>query len=157
LAPNDAVQHLASISGRCKAIAIDSPPRAQIKGPKTRAAERELVKAGYKVQYTSRVGRSKPAEWMENGQRLWEALEKKFSKRNLAEAFPTPSSDKLHDIDLSIGLKHFAGKEKHPFYKDYIDAAICALVAEAYLNGKTKRYGDSRDDKDELGPIHVLI
>ncbi|MBM3253177.1 MAG: hypothetical protein FJZ16_02850 [Candidatus Omnitrophica bacterium] len=144
------LEQLKDIPGVCRAIAIDCPPKAYIKGPKTRLAERELVRLGYRVQFVSRNG--KASEWMLNGSNLWILLKNYMSDVEIIETFPTALSDKLSDIEINIPLKLLAGKDKRKFYGDYIDACLCAIAAKKFLQGKSTEIGKG----DELGPIHIL-
>lgn len=131
-------------------IAIDAPPRAQINGPETRLTERELFKLGYRVQWTRRKPMPAP-EWMNAGERLWRALEERYARDLLIETFPTAPSDHLSKVEHCFPICVLSGKEKRPDYKDYIDACICAIVAEKALYGKAQVVGVG----DELGPIYI--
>lgn len=149
--PQEIIRRIKDLGGTCLKIAVDSPRKSRILGPETRLAERDLHRAGYRLQWTPRPGRNEQG-WMKNGERLWNGLRKAFGTTKLIETFPTAASDGLADVEIEFPLKALAGKEKRPFYKDYIDASICAIVAREAFRGKTRIYG--RDD--ELGPIHVL-
>lgn len=145
---SELIKGLAGYSKLLK-IAIDAPPRAQIHGERTRLAERELHQMGYRVQWTRRAPMAAP-EWMNAGERLWKALEDNFGKDLLIETFPTVASDHLSEDEHYLPLRMFSGKEKRKDYKDYIDACICAIVAEKALCGKAQVVGVG----DELGPIY---
>jgi len=147
--PDEIVKYIDDVPGKCVAIAIDSPPKARIKGPETRLAERELHRDHYRVQWTRRPG-GDIQEWMKNGEKLWSVLTAKYPK--VIETFPTAASDGLADKKVRLGLNLLAGKKKRKFYKDYIDACICAMVAEAVLQDKAKVYGAG----GELGGIYTL-
>jgi len=130
-------------------IAVDAPPKANISGKRTRLAERELRQKGYNMQWTRR--RPMPApEWMRVGERLWKKLTAVYGRNRLIETFPTAASDHLSKDAHRLPLRFLSGKEKRKYYKDYIDACICALVAEKALEGKAQVAGV----KDELGPIY---
>lgn len=145
------IQKIKENKDNCQVIAIDCPPKALIKGPETRLAERELHKKGYRVLFTARK-ESMEQEWMSNGEELWKQLKEKHTDILCIETFPTPVSDVLGKTELMLPLKFIAGRKNRPFYKDYIDACICALVAEKSINHETIKIGEG----DELGPIHIL-
>ena len=131
-------------------IAIDCPPKAVIAGPETRSAERQLNKAGYKMQWTRRSHKGlKPQEWMENGQLLWEALGAKYDGK-LIETFPTVACDGAASCDMKIPLYAFAARKTRVHYKDLIDAALCAWVAQKAHLGQATKIGHD----DELGAIY---
>lgn len=131
-------------------IAIDCPPKAIIDGAETRSAERELKRKGYNMQWTRRRSTDlEPQEWMSNGQRLWEVLTPLHGKL-LIETFPTAACDSAADCEMNIPLCKFAGKVTRDHYKDIVDAALCAWVAQKKLLGLAQMAGLD----DELGPIY---
>ena len=130
--------------GECRAIAIDCPPKAIIKGPETRLVERELCKLGYRVQWTRRSP-MKPQEWMVNGESLWRALK----EWECIETFPTVTSDHLNGVRHTLPIQLLSGRGKRKQDKDYLDACLCAITAQRYLQGESHAIGVG----DELGPI----
>ncbi|MCA9400019.1 MAG: hypothetical protein KC713_00200 [Candidatus Omnitrophica bacterium] len=135
---------------RCHLLAIDGPPKALIKGKETRSAERELARRGYRPQWTRR---KPPAQkWMVNSERLWNVLQSELPRVPMIETYPTAISDGLIDSKVALALNTLQGGEKRKFYKDYIDASLCAIGAYAAYTGKSIQLGED----DELGSIHVL-
>ncbi|MBS1711288.1 MAG: DUF429 domain-containing protein [Armatimonadetes bacterium] len=132
-------------------IAIDCPPKAEIVGPKSREAERALSGLGFRMQWTRRP-ENVPPEWMVNGEILWESIATLIPQVKVIETFPTAVSRQLGDCDFILPLKLLeGGVAKREGYKDFVDACLCAWVAERYLLGQAKPYGLG----DELGPIWV--
>lgn len=139
------------LDGRCELIAIDCPPEPLIDDDKTRQAEREVFKRGYNVLWTPRSV-DMVQGWMENGARLWGCLRESFPQAQLIETFPTANSDLLIELETIFPLSLLSGKSKRRFYSDYIDAALCAIVAERAFHKETERLGE----EDILGPIHLI-
>lgn len=132
-------------------IAIDCPPKAGIAGPNTRQAERELNGLGFRMQWTRRPDNIPPG-WMVNGETLWDSIAATIPRVKAIETFPTAVSRQLGDCDLNLPLKLLeGGVETRDGYEDFVDACLCAWVAERYLLGQAKPYGLG----DELGPIWV--
>lgn len=168
----DVADSLEELQGDSVKIAIDSPPKAHIdiaendvRGGKTRLAERQLNNAGYNVQWTPREKDASYAEWMKNGEELWDELRERFSEDKLIETFPTASLEGLTEYDVSFPISLIDTPDKRKEAKDYFDAAVCALVAREVSkeSDRTKTYGkagmvDKYDDSqdDVLGNIHVL-
>lgn len=150
--PEALINQIDELVSNIKVIAIDSPPKSWIRSDKTRLAERELHKAGYRVQWTPR-DQSKTSEWMSNGEKLWTLLEKRYPKAKLIETFPTVACCNLSHDATPIPLHFFCGKSKREYYKDMIDAVICASVARKYLTNpkQLKIYGKS----DPHGEIYA--
>ena len=153
--PQDSALHLGNLeralAGKCLCVAIDSPPRASFNSEETRSAERELHRDGYRVQWTPR-DKQKEASWMQNGERLWRTLKRAFPGMPVVESFPTAAGEGLFASQAMLPLNLLFGRHVRDFTKDYVDAAVCALVAERFLDGSTKPYGVS----DPLGPIHSV-
>lgn len=129
--PEALISQIDKLAADIKVIAIDSPPKSWIKSNKTRLAERDLHQAGFRVQWTPRSP-SKTSEWMRNGEKLWRLLEKRYPKAKLIETFPTVACENLSQDDVLISLSLFCGKAKREYYKDMLDAVICASVARKY-------------------------
>ncbi len=134
-------------------LAIDCPPRSQLTGEKTRLSERQLHRQGFRVQWTRRTTHA-PAEWMDNGQRLWEALSK-LPDTYAIETFPTVATRHLCDSNVQLPLRLLAQHAGRREWKDFMDAAICADVGDRYLRGRANCVGVDPDtaELDELGPI----
>ena len=133
--------------------AIDCPPRCQLKGSETRLSERQLHQRGFRVQWTRRQN-LEPAEWMQNGQRLWEALAE-LPNVELIETFPTVATSSLESSELHLPLRLLAGFANQRDWKDFVDAAICVDVGIRYLRGEAQCVGidASTGECDELGRI----
>lgn len=137
-----------------KVIAIDCPPTAQINGPKTRSAERELHKLGYRVQWTRRQN-LESQEWMLNGQALWDSLRREFSNVELIETFPTAAFDHVSDYNIRPLARPARVSHINSHHHDLMDAALCAIVAHKYTKGSVQVVGNaSSGEEDELGPIY---
>jgi predicted nuclease with RNAse H fold len=132
-------------------IAIDCPPRCQLSGDKTRLAERQLHKRGFRVQWTRR-DTHEPADWMQNGQNLWEGLAT-LHNVELIETFPTVATEHLQNSKVELPLRLLAQYSKQRDWKDFIDAAICAEVGDRYLKGQAHSVGADHNEQDELGLI----
>ncbi len=136
-----------------KLIAIDCPPRAQINGPRTRLAERQINQAGFKVQWTRRLP-LEPDEWMLNGEKLWKSLEKFSPQVQLIETFPTIVSRELGDCELVLPLKLLRGGQvERAGYKDFIDSCLSAWAGMRFLRGEARGFGQDGEEVDELGII----
>lgn len=142
--PNEVIQALDSPS----VIAIDAPSRALISGPETRQAERELRKAGYRIQWTRRQPPS--PEWMENGERLWAALRAAFPETTIIETFPTAAWSRLSESSILIPIAVLAEVDRVT-RADTLDAIVAADVARRWSMGQAIAYGP----EDELAPIWV--
>jgi len=134
-------------------VAIDCPPRCQIDGPLTRLAERQVNRAGVKVQWTRR----KPMvgdEWMANGESVWKSVKEKLPQVQIVETFPTLVSRRLDECDWKLPLSFLKGGViERSGYKDFVDASLCAWVAMRVLRGDAFCYGREGDEVDELGLI----
>jgi predicted nuclease with RNAse H fold len=129
-------------------IAIDAPSRALIKGPDTRQAERELRRAGFRIQWTRRQA---PAPtWMLNGERLWAALCSAFPEAAIIETFPSAAWANLSASSLQVPMTIWAEVD-HATRADSLDAIVAAEVALRWSIGQATLSGP----EDELGPIWV--
>lgn len=133
--------------GDAKVIAIDAPRRATILGPETRMAERELHRAGYRIQWTRRQP-AEPQAWMLNGEALWSALLDAFPTASIIETFPTAAWRNLDQSKLSVELNVFAGSDRAT-RGDFLDAIVAADVAARWHRGDAREFGPN----DELGGI----
>lgn len=129
-------------------IAIDAPSRALITGPDTRQAERELHRAGYRIQWTRR---QPPAPtWMVNGERLWAALRTAFPGATIIETFPTAAWTNLSASSLQVQMAVWSEVDRAT-RADSLDAIVAADVARRWSLGQATQYGP----EDELAPIWV--
>jgi predicted nuclease with RNAse H fold len=142
----DPTEVVAAVSG-VQVIAIDAPRRATIVGSHTRSAERELHKAGYRVQWTRRYPMP-PQEWMLNGQLLWDAVLEAFPAATVIETFPTAAWRNLAQSKLNVSLSDFADTDRAT-RGDFLDAIVAADVAHRYAEGMAIPFGLD----DELNPI----
>jgi predicted nuclease with RNAse H fold len=134
--------------GLPEVIAIDAPSRALIKGPETRQAERELHRAGYRIQWTRR---QPPAPtWMENGARLWAGLRAAFPVATIIETFPTAAWSHLSASSLQVPMAIWSEVDRAT-RADSLDAIVAADVARRWSMGQATQYGQD----DELAPIWV--
>lgn len=138
------------LQGRCRCIAIDCPPKAIIESDDTRLAEKELRARGYRIIWTPRKEEHKK-DWMINGENLWNTLQNAFPDTEMIETFPTANADYILGSNTLIPMDILFGKTKRAYYKDYLDAAICAATAEKMLKGQTTVLGAA----DILGPVHI--
>lgn len=132
-------------------VAIDAPPRALRTRLETRVAERALFRLGYRIQWTRQSGSVPAAEWMIQGQLLWEELRAALPECTLIETFPTAASDRLDTSEVQLPLAALAGREKRAEMKDFVDAVICVHVALKFAKGEAEPFGE----EDELGPIYL--
>ncbi|CAN5351313.1 hypothetical protein BH09SUM1_BH09SUM1_19550 [soil metagenome] len=146
----EAVRLLVDLPSRLL-IAMDCPPRSVLSGARTRLAERCLCKMGYSVQWTRRHP-MRPAEWMVNGERLWQSLRATFPHSTLIETFPTVAARNLKNSEIVLPLALLPDRQKAD-WKDYLDAAICAEVGNRFLHGKAE-FVPNGQELDELGPIY---
>ncbi|MCC7435855.1 MAG: DUF429 domain-containing protein [Methanoregulaceae archaeon] len=141
-------QEIVARLGLPEVIAIDAPSRALIKGPETRQAERELHRAGYRIQWTRRQPPAPP--WMVNGERLWAALRAAFSEATIIETFPTAAWNRLSLSTLEVPIAIWADVDR-PTRADSLDAIVAADVARRWSMGQATQYGQD----DELALIWV--
>lgn len=130
-------------------IAIDAPRRATILGPETRLAERELHRAGYRIQWTRRQP-AEPQTWMLNGEALWSALLDAFPTASIIETFPTAAWRNLDQSKLTVDLSVFADSDRVT-RGDFLDAIVAADVAARWHSGDAIEFGSG----DELASIWV--
>lgn len=138
----------AAAESRPTAIALDGPPRASIRGPETRLAERAVAALGIRIQWTRRPPLS-PPDWMVQSERLWEAL-RKTTDCPLIETFPTLVFRHLGESSVLLPLSALAGGPAFASRRDLLDAVLCAHVALRYRQGRAIALGEG----DELGPIY---
>lgn len=132
-----------------EAVGIDAPPRASRSGPEPRGAERELHRLGVRVQWTRAPGQP-AAEWMENGERLWRALQKGMPRLLLIEAFPAATARFWPEGPsplLPLSLVAGSGFRSRA---DLVDAALAAWTAARHLLGGARAAGTGCSD----GPIY---
>lgn len=133
--------------GDASVIAIDAPRRATILGPETRLAERELHRAGYRIQWTRRQP-AEPQAWMLNGEALWSALLDAFPTASIIETFPTAAWRNLERSTLTVDLSTFADSDRAT-RGDFLDAIVAADVAARWHCGDAIEFGSG----DELASI----
>ena len=148
------------------AIAIDAPSMFSLEGA-SRQAERELVKHGMRCFYTptrTLATQSHFYDWVFNGERLYQALGLPIfmgdphQKPCLIETFP-------HGIQISLWAYEKAAspegsKQSTRQYTlatlvnydtsaltciDFIDAALCAVTADFFVNQEYTAYGSETD------------
>ena len=146
------VEYLSKHAASPQIIAIDAPPKSTRRRIETRAAEREVRSAGFRVLWTPpEEGQRQP--WMENGARLWSLLKKAFPTAQIVEAFPTAASRGLAlHASASLDLRLLTGHRVRKHYMDFLDAVLAALVAKTISEGRAGLFGPD----DELGPIYAL-
>lgn len=153
---------------RASLIAIDAPCRWRGSSGGVRAAERELVRAGYRCFWTPtrRTALSHPTgffDWMLEGERLYEAL---ASTHPLAlgapvagaaacfETYPHAAACRLADAMLDVrhkrkdrvGVLEARGIDTSQLRsQDAVDAAVCAVVADVAARGEADWLGEAHD------------
>ncbi len=150
-AASDILDWLDSKAAVPAVIAIDAPPLALRSREETRATERALTALGFRMQWTRRQD---APEWMENGQRLWEAMRAAYPGAAIIETFPTAIGTQLADCRLQLPLSRLAEHHKRRDWKDLVDACLCADVALRILEGLPVRVVGLEPERDELGPIY---
>lgn len=102
-----ALAALAGLEG-LMAVAIDAPPAAHRMGVRVREAEVELARKRVRPQWTPAPGgRAQP--WMENGERLWQALRRGLPGVAMIETFPTAAVQLgRRPMDVSLPLEFAA-------------------------------------------------
>jgi predicted nuclease with RNAse H fold len=145
-------------------VGVDAPCMWSVAG-KHREAERLLNQAGMHCFYTPTRARAKGNpfySWMLNGEKLFNALRKHFSlhtgqrnaKRVCFETFPHAIVCALRDeivpahpktsVRRAVLTKH--GLDISSLSNiDFVDAALCAVAAEAFRRGDVKLYGDAEE------------
>jgi predicted nuclease with RNAse H fold len=153
--PEALIAELDSLPFVPEVIAIDGPPRATRRQDVTRLSERQLHRLGYRVQWTRRASEGGSA-WMENSERMWQGLAKRYPQARLVECFPTAQTRGLADCELSLPLRLLAAHSGRRDWKDLLDATICAETALRVARGTARQVGHDPEtgEKDELGPIY---
>ena len=146
-------------------VAIDAPCRWSRTG-RARPAERALAAEGIHAFFTPSLGAAEGCafyRWMHNGAALYEVIEPHFplfdggnaaSGPICCETFPQAVACALagkvvsarHKTTVRRELLGEAGIVTQPLSNiDVVDAALCALAAQALLTGRYKTYGDAEE------------
>lgn len=150
------VDHLSEL--RPAVIAVDSPRRPALSGRRSRAGERDLVKAGIcGIRYTPDENALHGSKtyycWILNGLRLYEALgdSRSLARTTLIECFPTASWSRLggpkgkhtrarwsrHVLEAQ-GLLDLPARMN----QDARDAIGAAITAKLHSAGQTESFGE---------------
>ena len=143
-------------------VAIDAPSMFSPHG-NSRQAERDLVKNGMRCFYTpsrERAAQSRFYDWVFNGERLYQAFDFPIflGEQNdapcIIETFPHGIQISLWANDhqscpegskLSIRKNTLVAKAHYDISKlgciDFIDAALCAVTADYFVNRQFTTYG----------------
>ena len=146
------------------AVGVDAPCMWSVAG-KSRAVERELNQAHIHCFYTPTRDRAEGNpfySWMLNGEKLFKALRAHFSlytgqrnaKRVCFETFPHaivcalsgeivpahPKTSARREVLRSRGLDISSLTNI-----DFVDAALCAVAADAFRRGEITLYGDAEE------------
>ena len=149
---------------KASVVGVDAPCMWSVAG-KSRAAERELNKEGKHCFYTPTWERAQGNpfySWMLNGEKLFKALLKHFSlytgHRNAEpvcfETFPHaivcalkgrivpahPKTSVRREVLKNLGLVISSLTNI-----DFVDAALCAVAADAFRRGEVTLYGDAEE------------
>ncbi len=141
--PDEAVRWIGALPAKPEIVAIDAPPFALRTREETRAAERAVCRAGYRIQWTRKFPKE-PAEWMVNGASLWRSLE----RYRCVETFPTVVHNQLIHSCEQLPLNLLVGFDRN-YYKDFVDACLAAFAARRVLDETALCFGLD----DEFGPI----
>jgi len=145
-------------------VGVDAPCMWSVAG-KHREAERLLNQDGMHCFYTPTRERAQGNpfySWMLNGEKLFKALRKHFSvytgqrkaERVCFETFPHaivcalkgrivpahPKTSVRREVLTKLGLDISSLTNI-----DFVDAALCAVAAEAFRRGEAKLYGDAEE------------
>ncbi len=139
-------------------VAVDSPKRPALVGKRSRAGERELVRAGIcGIRYTpdeeSLRGNEVYYGWILNGLRLYEDLGRSpgLAAATVIECFPTASWSRLGGrrgkrtrARWSRAVLHAQGLAGLPprMNQDARDAVGAAITARLHAAGRTERFGE---------------
>lgn len=170
--PHAVVNWIRSMDAR--AVGVDAPCRWSTTG-RARQAERELMRSGIGCfsSPTLAKAQSHPSDyygWMLNGAALFALLEQNeyhlfvgttmpLTQRFCFETFPQAVACALAGEIVSAKRKatvrrnilRAAGIELAPFVNiDLVDAALCAVTANAVLKGRFDSYGDKTEG-------HILV
>lgn len=151
-------------------IAIDAPCRWAVDGSRSRAAERELHRAGIHCFFSPDFeGSNRPAKknwnfgWIKQARKLYEDLERDFplfegagrGVKTTIETFP-------HGVASVLAGQRLSGKTKVPDRRrllhsickidetqlpniDFVDAALCAYAAESFFKGTYQAVGNKEE------------
>lgn len=152
------------IERNASVIGVDAPCLWS-KGGSSRAAERELGQMGihcYATPTRKRAGKKTFYNWVFNGETLYGRLKEKYAlfdgtlREGLVcfETFP-------HAIVCALAGKVVSAKPKASVRRqalrengyddqglpniDFVDAALCAITADAVIKGRYRRYGDAAE------------
>jgi predicted nuclease with RNAse H fold len=145
-------------------VGVDAPCMWSVAG-KHREAERLLNKEGMHCFYTPTRERAQGNpfySWMLNGEKLFKALRKHFSvytgqrntERVCFETFPHAIVCALRDEIVPAHPKKSVRCEvltklgldiRSLTNIDFVDAALCAVAADAFRCGEAKLYGDAKE------------
>ena len=148
---------------RAMIVAVDAPCRWRREGSAARAAERELAKDGISSFSTPTEAAAQGHAfytWMLAGMELYQALAPDFpiydggpiTGRWCIETFPQAAACALAGKIVSAKEKNSVRRgllaangiaETELYNLDEVDAAICALTAEAFADGTFDAYGDA--------------
>jgi predicted nuclease with RNAse H fold len=156
VAAGEVVDYLAEL--RPAVVAVDSPKHPAPAGLRSRAGERELVKAGVcGIRYTpderSLRGNEAYYGWILNGLRLYDALGRApgLAEATVIECFPTASWSRLGGsrgkrtrARWSRAVLRAQGLAGLParMNQDARDAVGAALTARLHAAGSTERFGE---------------
>jgi predicted nuclease with RNAse H fold len=153
------------VQAGARAVAIDAPCRWSRSG-RARPAERALAAEGIHAFATPSLEAAEGRAfygWMRNGAALYEVMEQHFplfdggnavSGPVCCETFPQAVACALagkvvsarHKTTVRRELLGEAGIATQPLSNiDLVDAALCALAAQALLAGRFQAYGDARE------------
>lgn len=139
-------------AGPCLAVAVDGPPAAaRPAGTPVRPAELAVRRLGYRVLWTPPADRP-PAPWMVQSSRLHRLLRETLPRAAVLESFPTLNSDRVLASEHRLPIRLLQNRSRRRFRNDYLDAVLCGLTAEAYLEEQAAVYGSG----DPLGVLHAL-
>lgn len=142
------------------AVAVDAPCRWRTHQP--RECERALYRLGIHCFWTPtlEVAETHPTDyygWMKNGMRVYQEI---FTRYPLLHSGTDPSAPVCmetfpHAVVMRIAQKDPKNRQfrrslldslgidtRLLIGSDFVDAALCALTARLYLEGKTDRVGD---------------
>lgn len=144
-------------------VAVDAPCRWSATG-RARPAERELAREGIFAYATPTRGVAEAKsfyQWMLNGAALYRLLQneyklfdgRKANERICLETFPQAAAcalagrvlpAKQKGIDRREVLRRAGIDTSRLTNIDYVDAALCAVVAESVRQGRYATYGDAQ-------------
>ena len=145
-------------------VAVDAPCRWNADG-KSRAAERQMNKQGLHCYYTPARELANGRnfyQWVFNGERLYHVLEQHYPQFNgrrgeghvCMETFPHAIVCALEGRVVPTHPKNSTRRRvlRNVGYDDacltcidFVDAALCAVAADAFSKGHFRAYGDGRE------------